>query len=105
MKKTKKYFIVESRHNKDECLKALDEIMEKGDEVFNKFNWGCAMGDHVGWARIEADNIEEIKELIPEFIRKKTKIKQLKEFPESFQKAKNRGFNLKYISDDDFEFA
>lgn len=49
-------YIVESPHTKDECLRALDEILAEGPAVLNKFDWGCQTGDHTGYAVVDADN-------------------------------------------------
>lgn len=108
MKNNKKYFIVESRHNKDECLRALQETMKNGTEIFEKFNWGCVTGDHIGWARIEAQNADEAKKITPEFIREKVKVKRLLEFKDSKEsfcaKSKAKRPSARYFYDDELGF-
>lgn len=68
-----KRYLLESPHTKDECLRELDEIMKEGTEVLNKFYWGCAKGDHTGYALVDADAESQALNIVPNFIRNKAK--------------------------------
>ncbi|MBI5644222.1 MAG: hypothetical protein HY954_12195 [Deltaproteobacteria bacterium] len=84
-------YLIETPHTKEECLKALDEILAKGQEVLSKFDWGCVAGDHTGYALVEAENEAKARNMIPAFLNKKARIIQVGKFtPEqirSFHKA------------------
>lgn len=73
-------YLVETPHTKEECIRELDAIMSKGSDVLNKFYWGCAKGDHTGYALIDANNEGEAKNLVPDFIKGKAKVIELKQF-------------------------
>lgn len=73
-------YLIESKHTPKECLTALDEIMSKGTDVLDKFEWGCMAGEHVGWAYVDADNETSVKRLIPGYLQNKTHIVKLNKF-------------------------
>lgn len=73
-------YIVESPHTKDECLKALDEILAEGPAVLNKFDWGCQAGDHTGYALVDAEGESEVRNMIPNFLRNKARIVKVGKF-------------------------
>ena len=73
-------YIVESPHTKEECLRALDEILAEGPAVLNKFDWGCHAGDHTGYAVVDAENETNVRKLIPTFLRNKTRIIKVGKF-------------------------
>ncbi len=64
-------YVVESPHTPEECLQALDELLEKGEDTLKKFVFGCKSGEHTGWAYIDADSEKEALETVPEFLRDK----------------------------------
>lgn len=84
-------YIVESPHTKEECLRALDEILAKSSETLNKFEWGCAEGIHTGYALIEAENEAKVRGMLPSFLSEKARVINVAKFtPEqikSFHKA------------------
>lgn len=84
-------FLVESKHTKEECLRALDETLAKGPEVLSKFDYACASGDHSGYAIVDAENESKVRGMLPSFLRDKARIIQVAKFtPEqirSFHKA------------------
>lgn len=73
-------YLLESPHSKEECLKALDEILAEGPSVLNKFDWGCMDGDHTGYALIDAKGESEVMNIIPGFLRNKARIHKLGKF-------------------------
>ena len=73
-------YVIESSHTPEECLKALDEILEKGPEILDKFVWGCTQGEHTGWAYIEAGNKDDVCAMVPEFLQEKTKVTEVSKF-------------------------
>lgn len=74
-----RYFI-ESLHTPEECLRALDEVLAKGAEILAKFDFGCAAGDHTGYAIIEAQSHEDVMGIIPGSLRNKARIVEVDKF-------------------------
>ena len=62
-------YVVETSHIPEECLKDLDEMSAKAPEMLSKFVWGCAQGEHKGWAYVDAESKEDILETI-DFIKR-----------------------------------
>jgi len=58
-------YLVEAPHTKEECLKAVDEVLATGAEFLSKFEWGCFAGVHTGWALIEAESEAAARETLP----------------------------------------
>jgi len=73
-------YIIESRHTPQECLRALDDVLERGPEVLDRFEWGCAKGEHTGWALVEAGSESEVRGMIPESVLDKTRIVEVSKF-------------------------
>ena len=73
-------YFVESPHTPEECLRALDEILAKGQENLAKYEWGCMAGDHTGYAIVDARTESEVKGTIPDFLRGKTRVVKLNRF-------------------------
>ncbi|MBI2842605.1 MAG: hypothetical protein HYX78_04320 [Armatimonadetes bacterium] len=84
------HYLIESPHTKEECLKALDEVVEKEPELLDKYEFACMSGEHTGWVTVEANDTEEAKRKVPEFIRGKARVipveKLTREQIESFHK-------------------
>jgi hypothetical protein len=73
-------FMIESPHTKEECLGALDGIVEESPEYLSKFSFGCMAGDHTGYATVEADSVEEARKLVPSSVRGKAKVVPVTKF-------------------------
>lgn len=80
-------YLIESSHTKEECLRALDELMAKSPERLEAFKFACASGDHRGWAIIDAKNMDEAKSYVPDFVREKAVFREVSAFtPEQLRK-------------------
>ena len=81
-------YVIESPHEEDECLQALDELGEKGEDILAKFVFACKAGEHTGWAYVEADDEDAALDIVPESVRDKASVhevekltmEQIKEF-------------------------
>ncbi len=73
-------YLLETPHTKEECLRELDEVLAEGKDVLNEFYWGCGAGDHTGYAIVEGKNESDVRKLIPNFIRGKSKVVELAKF-------------------------
>jgi hypothetical protein len=83
-------YVIEAPHVPEECLNDLDEMSAKAPEILNKFVWGCAQGEHKGWAYIDAKSKEDVLAALPKSVQEKVKVtevtkltpKQIKSFHE-----------------------
>ncbi len=79
-------FVIESPHSKEECMTALDEIKAEHPELLDRMEFGCKVGEHVGWATVEAGSKTEAEQLIPEIIRDKAHVVEVLKFtPEQIE--------------------
>jgi len=58
-------YLVEMPHTKETCLQSLDEMAEKGSDLLGSVWFGCDMGDHTGYALLDADDEHEVKDMLP----------------------------------------
>jgi len=68
-------FIIESPHLAKDCDRAVKDIHAAG--YLHQFEWGCDDNDHTGWAIVEAENADEVKQMIPWYLREKARIVKL----------------------------
>lgn len=73
-------YLIESPHTKEECLRALDEQLEKGPEVLKKLYFGCNAGDHTGYAIVDAKSEGDARKLVPDFLIGKARIVEVGQF-------------------------
>jgi hypothetical protein len=73
-------FLIESSHTKAECLQALDDILAKGPDVLNKFEFGCNSGVHTAWGTVEGRNESEVRNMLPASIRDKARLVEISRF-------------------------
>lgn len=77
-------YLVETSHNREDCLHVLDQFVAYGH--ITHFEWGCESGVCKGWAFVEAENEEQALFSVPKFIRDKAKAIKLSTFtPEKIQ--------------------
>jgi hypothetical protein len=58
-------FMVIASHTPEDCLKTLDEANAKGKKFLGQFEWGCMVGDHTGYAMVEAKDEASVKSMLP----------------------------------------
>jgi hypothetical protein len=68
------WYVIESPHTPEECLKALDEQLAKGPDILKKFYYGCKAGDHTGYALVDVKNVTDARNLVPSFLLNKARI-------------------------------
>ena len=67
-------YLIESPHTKEDCLRALDELVDKEPRLLSESWFGCKAGDHTEYATVSADNEMEAREMLPEFLRDKARV-------------------------------
>jgi hypothetical protein len=73
-------YLIESHHTPEECLKALDTVLEKKPELLDKFQWGCGVGKHTGWAVVDATSRGDAEGMVPSEIRGKATVTPVSQF-------------------------
>ena len=73
-------YLIESPNTEEECLKALDQIIEKDPNMLDKYEFGCMSGDHTGYATVEASSEQEACQMVPTFLQDKAKVVELTKF-------------------------
>jgi len=71
-------YLITSKHEPQECLRALDEELKKGN--LDKFVYGCKGGDHTGYAIVDAKSISEALSLVPDFLQDKACVGKVDKF-------------------------
>ncbi len=71
-------YLIKLPHTEAECMKALDEIAEKGSQLLPKVYWGCSAGDHTGYAIVDAKSASAAKEMIAPTVRAKSSVIEVK---------------------------
>ena len=71
-------FIIESPHPIEKCEQAIQDLHAAG--YLHHFEWGCKDNDHTGWAIVEAENIEDARQIVPWYLRGTARIVRLVKF-------------------------
>ena len=61
-------FLIASRHEPDDCLRALDEELAKGPGILDKFVYGCKEGAHTGYAIVDVKTLSDALAMVPGFL-------------------------------------
>ena len=85
-------YLIASKHEPDDCLRALDEELAKGSGVLDKFVYGCKEGDHTGYAIVDVKNLSDALAMVPDFLQASACITKVDKFTpaeiKSFHAAK-----------------
>jgi hypothetical protein len=75
--KTASYIVI-APHTEAGCLDALDHVAQA--KKLDRFEFGCAHGDHTGYTRVNAASPEEALAIVPEQERGAARAVQLDKF-------------------------
>ena len=67
-------YVIAAPHTPEECLEDLDKMVAEAPDLLDKFVWGCAQGEHKGWAYVEAESKEELIATLPKSVQEKVKV-------------------------------
>ena len=84
-------YLIASKHEPDECTRALDEELAKGPGVLDKFVYGCKEGDHTGYAIVDVKNLSDALAMVPGFLQASACITKV----DKFTPAEIRSFHAK----------
>jgi hypothetical protein len=76
-------YFVEASHTPDQCLQGLDDIVALGPREIERFDFGCAVGDHsnhVCFCSVEAANEGAVRDLLPRGIRAVARVTEVGKF-------------------------
>ncbi len=73
-------YLIESSHLKQECLRALYDMIALGPEFLAKFDWGCLGGNHTVWAIVEAPTEGAARNLLPPNVRNRARLTAVSKF-------------------------
>ena len=77
-------YLIVSPHTEKNCSDALKQVLYAG--YITHFDWGCADGEHTGWAIIEANSAHEATMVVPPGQRSSTRaIRLIKFSPEQIK--------------------
>jgi hypothetical protein len=65
-------YLVQATHTPEQCLQGLDDIIALGPGEIERFDFGCAVGDHsnhVCFCSAEAASEAAVREMLPRGIR------------------------------------
>ena len=68
------HYHIEAPHSEQECMRALDMIVERGMHLLSHTWFGCAVGVHTCWLQLEADTAAEARAVLPPLIAEKAQI-------------------------------
>ena len=71
-------FIIESPHAAEKCEQAIQDVYAAG--YLHYFEWGCKDNDHTGWAVVEAETIEDARQMVPWYFREQARVVHLVKF-------------------------
>lgn len=70
-------FLIESPHTPEQCLQALDATAAMGEKTLAQWHYGCAAGEHVGWAIVHAPDEQAALNMVPELVRGEAKVHKI----------------------------
>ena len=79
-KGTQSRYLIVSPHTSENCLEVLDNIQAQGADALGKYDWGCMVGDHTGYATVSAASEAEALKMVPASVRSQAKAIKLNKF-------------------------
>jgi hypothetical protein len=74
-------YMIQTPHKAEECLRPLDEELNKGKDILDKVEFGCSAGDHTGYALVDANNKNEaLNKYVPSFIQDRAQVVEVGKF-------------------------
>ncbi len=75
-------YLIEVPHGDDklECLRSISIFLSTGSHFLSNADWGCKDGVHKAFFIMDAENKDEVLQVVPPAYRKDAKIIQLNRF-------------------------
>ncbi len=71
-------FLIESPHSAENCDQAIKDLHAAG--YLHHFEWGCKDNDHTAWAIVEAESLEDARQIVPWYLRDQARVVRLVKF-------------------------
>ena len=71
-------YLIVSPHLAEQCDQAIHDLNAAGFLHF--FEWGCKDNDHTAYAIVESENLEHARQIVPWYLREKSRIVKLVKF-------------------------
>ena len=84
-------YLIEQRHTGEGCLEVLDAFVAHRPGDLSQYDWGCAGGEHAGYAIVEVGSRSAVEASIPPAVRSRTRIVELSTFTPAQIAAYHRG--------------
>ncbi len=79
MTQTGNWYMITSPHTKEQCLQALDDVANKGQEYLSMWRFGCKSGDHTAYAFVRAESPEQAINQVPDNVRNMARVEKVDE--------------------------
>jgi hypothetical protein len=76
-------YIVQATHSPEQCLQGLDDIVAMGQQEIDRYDFGCAIGDHsnhVCFCSVEAPSEAAVREMLPRGIKAVAQVTEVGKF-------------------------
>jgi hypothetical protein len=76
-------YYVQATHTPDQCLQSLDDVIAMGPTEIERYDFGCAVGDHsnhVCFCSVEAANEAAVRDMLPPSIRAVARVTEVGKF-------------------------
>jgi hypothetical protein len=73
-------YLIETSHKPEDCVTALDTMVEQDKKLLTKIDWGCLSGDHTGYVIVEASSEQDARAKLPDTLRASAKVVKLNKF-------------------------
>jgi hypothetical protein len=73
-------YLIEAPHDEAEHKRAVSEVLGMAPGSQHAFVWGCHTGEHTAWAFIRADGRGEALDVVPHFLRKRTRVHRVEHY-------------------------
>ena len=84
-------YLIEQRHTGEGRLEVLDAFVAHRPEGLSQYDWGCAGGEHAGYAIVDAGSRSAVEAGVPPALRSRTRIVELNAFTPEQIRAYHRG--------------
>lgn len=73
-------FMIEMPHTPQQCMQALNQMVEESSELLDKTWWGCKAGKHTGWAMVDTESRSDARNMVPLSMRNQVSITEVNKF-------------------------
>jgi hypothetical protein len=73
-------YMIMMPHTKEQCLKALDDMVASSSDLLSMTEWGCMAGDHTGYVIVTAASEAAARNMVPAAERASARVIKLNKF-------------------------